>query len=61
MLFYKYDEELWPTLHSFLIYLNYMPSYIEMLDGRIIKASEIEIDKLIFKKLKELDNVGKQV
>lgn len=45
MLFYRVDEELWPALKSFLIYLNYLPTNIH---------KDISVDLSIAKKLKNI-------
>ena len=45
MLFYKIDEELWPTLKTILIYLNYLPPSL---------YSDISIDLRIANNLKDI-------
>ena len=45
MLFYRVDEELWPALKSFLIYLNYLPTNI---------YKDVSVDLSIAKKLKNI-------
>ena len=45
MLFYKVDEELWPALKSFLIYLNYLPTNI---------YKDVSVDLSIANKLKDI-------
>ena len=54
MLFYKVDEEHYPILKTFLIYLNYMPDIIYGVNGKTILSFEIPINLEIAKILREL-------
>lgn len=49
MLFYKLDEEMHPSLKTFLLYLNYLPDEIEE-----VPLSMIESDLYITKRLREI-------
>ena len=48
LLFYNLDEELWPAIKSFLIFLNRVPEYPKT------KVNEIEADEYCLQQLKEL-------
>ena len=51
MLFYKIDENLWPQLVTFLVYLNRMP---EMIPEYGIKLIDIKLDELIIAVLRKI-------
>jgi len=42
--FYRFDEEDYPTLKTFLLYLNYLPNVVEGIDGKTIRTREILVD-----------------
>jgi hypothetical protein len=48
LLFYNLDEELWPAIKSFLIFLNRVSEYPKT------KVNEIKADEYCLQKLKEL-------
>ena len=48
LLFYNLDEELWPAIKSFLIFLNRVSEYPKP------KVNEIEADEYCLQQLKEL-------
>tara|TARA_Y100001935_G_C17117030_1_gene413727 strand:+ start:281 stop:652 length:372 start_codon:yes stop_codon:yes gene_type:complete len=48
LLFYNLDEELWPAIKSFLIFLNRVPEYPKT------NVNEIEADEYCLQQLKEL-------
>ena len=48
LLFYNLDEELWPAIKSFLIFLNRVSEYPNT------KVNEIEADEYCLQQLKEL-------
>lgn len=52
MIFFKTEKELWPALKTFLMYLNYMPDYIEGIEENIIYSSSISVDLNVAKKLR---------
>ncbi len=54
ILFFKMEEEYWPILKTFLIYLSYMPEIVHGVNGRNIMSDEITIDGFI---LKQLENI----
>tara|TARA_S200000501_G_C20771606_1_gene720828 strand:- start:777 stop:1166 length:390 start_codon:yes stop_codon:yes gene_type:complete len=54
ILFFKIPEQYWSALKTFLIFLNYMPENINSINGKEIKSSDIQIDLLIAKKLREI-------
>ena len=54
ILFFKMEEEYWPVLKTFLIYLSYMPEIVHGVNGRNIMSDEITIDGFI---LKQLENI----
>lgn len=54
ILFFKMEEEYWPLLKTFLLYLSYMPEIVHGVNGRNIMSDEITIDGFI---LKQLENI----
>ena len=54
MLFYKIDNSDYPILKTFLLFLNYMPRYINGIRGQYLNSSDMSIDLVVGKKLKEL-------
>lgn len=44
MLFFKINQKEYPTLKTFLIYLNYMPDIIKNVNGKTIISSDININ-----------------
>ena len=48
LLFYNLDEELWPAIKSFLIFLNRLPEYPKT------NVNDIEADEYCLQQLKEL-------
>jgi hypothetical protein len=54
MLFYKLDVGDYMILKTFLLFLNFMPKYINGIRGKYINSSDIGIDVIIGKKLKDL-------
>ena len=56
ILFYKIDEEFWPMLKTFLLYLSYMPKdKIESIMGKEIRVTDIPMDQGIIARLREFD------
>ena len=51
MLFYKIEEDLWPQLITFLVYLNRMPESIPELG---ITLSDIKLDETIIAVLRKI-------
>jgi hypothetical protein len=54
MLFYKIDSSDYSILKTFLLFLNYMPRHINGIKGQYLNSSDISVDLVIGKKLKEL-------
>jgi hypothetical protein len=54
MLFYKLDVGDYIILKTFLLFLNFMPKYINGIGGKYINSSDIGIDVIIGKKLQDL-------
>lgn len=55
MLFFKIDKEDYPTLKTFLLFLNYMPSHLKItFDKYYIIQEDITIDIDIAKRLREI-------
>jgi hypothetical protein len=54
MLFYKIDSSDYSILKTFLLFLNYMPRHINGIKGQYLNSSDINVDLVIGKKLKEL-------
>ncbi len=56
ILFYKIDEEFWPMLKTFLLYLSYMPKdKIESIMGKEIRVTDIPMDQGIIDRVREFD------
>ena len=56
ILFYKIDEEFWPMLKTFLLYLSYIPKdKIESIMGKEIRVTDIPMDQGIIDRLREFD------
>lgn len=53
MLFYRFDEEDFDILKTFLIYLNYMPKVINGVKGINIHSADITIDLFVAKRLRD--------
>jgi hypothetical protein len=54
MLFFRLTEDDYATLKTFLLFLNYMPSIVDSVRGRIINSADITIDFNISKRLREI-------
>ena len=54
MLFYKLDSEDYMILKTFLLFLNFMPKHINGIGGKYINSSDIGVDIIVGKKLKDL-------
>jgi hypothetical protein len=52
MLFYKIEQDLWPALKTFMVFLNFMP--IEVIVSKDINEVEIPLDDKIIKLLRQL-------
>ena len=54
ILFYKIEEQFWPMLKTFLIFLDRMPDKIESIRGKEIKSTDIKLDDGIITKLRTI-------
>lgn len=50
MLFYKIDKKHWPTLKTFLVFLNIMPENVILYNG--VNESDIPLDAEVINKLR---------
>ena len=53
--FLKIEEEFWPILKTFLVYLSYMPEIIDSINGRSILSDEIQLDQHVVDRLRIFD------
>lgn len=58
MLFYKIDETDYEVLHTFLLFLDYMPKYVVGINGKNISAASVSIDLFVGKRLRNLLSNG---
>jgi hypothetical protein len=54
ILFYKIEEQFWPILKTFLIFLDRMPDKIESIRGKEIKSTDIKLDDGIITRLRTI-------
>ena len=54
ILFYKIEEQFWPMLKTFLIFLDRMPTTIESIRGSVIKSTDIKLDDGIVDRLRTI-------
>lgn len=52
MLFLKFEEEFWPQIKTFLVFLNYLPEDFHITKN--IKETEIPLDNNIITKLRKI-------
>lgn len=52
MLFLKFDEEYWPQIKTFLVFLNYLPDNFQI--NKIVNESIIPLDASIIEKLRKI-------
>ena len=55
ILFLKIEEEFWPILKTFFVYLSYMPETIDPINGRAIVSDEIQLDQGVVNRLRIFD------
>ena len=55
ILFLKIEEEFWPILKTFLVYLSYMPETIEPVNGKIILSADIQLNQGVVDRLRKFD------
>jgi len=56
MLFFKFDEEDYHILKTFLLFLNHMPQVVRAVNGKPIVSGDVTIDLYVAKKLRETIN-----
>ena len=54
ILFYKIEEQFWPMLKTFLIFLDRMPDKIESIRGKTILSTDIKLDEGIVTRLRTI-------
>ena len=54
ILFYKIEEQFWPMLKTFLIFLDRMPDKIESIRGKNILTTDIKLDDGIVTRLRTI-------
>ena len=54
ILFYKIEQDFWPILKTFLIFLDRMPEKIDSIRGETIRASDIQLDDGIVTRLRSI-------
>ena len=54
ILFYKIEQDFWPMLKTFLIFLDRMPETIDSIRGEIIRASDIQLNDGIVTRLRKI-------
>ena len=54
ILFYKIEEQFWPMLKTFLIFLDRMLDKIESIRGKTILATDIKLDEGIVTRLRTI-------
>ena len=55
ILFLKIEEEFWPILKTFLVYLSYMPEIIDSINGRVTLSDDIQLDQGVVDRLRIFD------
>jgi len=55
ILILKIEEEFWPILKTFLVYLSYMSEIIDPINGRTILSDDIQLDQGVVDKLRIFD------
>ena len=55
ILFLKIEEEFWPILKTFLVYLSYMPEIIDPINGRAIVSDDIQLNQGVVDRLRIFD------
>lgn len=54
MLFFKFEEQDYDILKTFLLFLNYMPSLVAGIGGKNIHSADISVDLFVAKKLRDI-------
>lgn len=54
LLFFTHEERFFPLIKTFLLYLNYLPDYVNSIRGKVINTKEIPIDLKIADLLRKI-------
>jgi hypothetical protein len=54
ILFFKIDEEFYPQLKTFLVFLSYMPERLHKINGKSINTVNIPLDDNLITVLREI-------
>ena len=54
ILFFRLEDDLWPILKTFLIFLDFMPERIMGIDGKDIISADIALDQKLIDKLRSI-------
>lgn len=54
MLFYKLSHDDYPTLKTYLLFLNYMPQVVRGIKGKDINSNDISVDLKIARVLRDI-------
>ena len=54
ILFFRLEDDLWPILKTFLIFLDFMPERILGIDGKDIISADIALDQKLIDKLRSI-------
>lgn len=54
MLFFRLDEQDYQILKTFLIFLGYMPDYVNGIKGKNINSHDISVDLFVGKRLRDI-------
>jgi len=54
MLFFKLNKKHYEILKPFLLFLNYLPDYINSVNGIVINTKEIQLDQVVVQRLREI-------
>lgn len=52
LIFYKIEEEHWPQLKTFLVFLNYLPDNFEI--NKYVNETDVPLDETIVHKLRKI-------
>jgi hypothetical protein len=54
ILYFRLEDDLWPILKTFLVFLNLQPDIVVGLDGKDVQALEIPIDMKLADRLRSI-------
>ena len=54
ILFFRLEEDLWPILKTFLVFLSEMPDKVHGINGKDIVSSDIPLDAPLIAKLRKI-------